>query len=208
MYNQFQIDMLKKISDKIKSETSITQISPCSGSTFHDGKNCFYFAVKISLGDVINDEEKYLLNALSINPNKDVINFTLWSDDNNELKAGSILFWSINMDSFREDSNYMSWKKEVILVADDDYISALNEIVNTIVVSVKKADQLLNDENLLELKKIMSEKVEQFRLLEEAYHEFQQKYLKERATHEQSFDELKRKYSELFKKKLRMLNDF
>jgi hypothetical protein len=198
--------MLKKISDKIKSETPITQISPCSGSTFQDGKNCFYFAVKISLGDVINDDK--ILNLLSINPKKDVINFTLWSDDNNELKAGSILFWSINMDSFREDSNYMSWKKEVILVADDDYISALNEIVKTIVDSVKKADQLFNDENLLELKKIMSEKVEQFRLFEESYHEFQQKYLQERATYKQSFDELKRKYSELFKKKLRMINDF
>ena len=206
MYNQFQIDMLKKISDKIKSETPITQISPCSGSTFHDGRNCFYFAVKISLGDVINDDK--ILNLLSINPKKDVINFTLWSDDNNELKAGSILFWSINMDSFREDSNYMSWKKEVILVADDDFISALNEIVKTIVDSVKKADQLLNDENLLELKKIMSEKVEQFRLFEASYCEFQQKYLQERDAHKQSFDELKRKYSELFKKKLRMLNDF
>ena len=206
MYNQFQIDMLKKISDKIKSETPITQISPCSGSTFHNGKNCFYFAVKISLGDVINDDK--ILNLLSINPKKDVINFTLWSDDNNELKAGSILFWSINMDSFREDSNYMSWKKEVILVADDDYISALNEIVETIVDSVKKADQLFNDENLLKLKKIMGEKVEQFRLLEEAYHEFQQKYFQERAIHEKSFAALKSKYSELFKKKIRIIKDF
>ena len=113
MYNQFQIDMLKKISDKIKSETPITQISPCSGSTFHNGKNCFYFAVKISLGDVINDDK--ILNLLSINPKKDVISFTLWSDDNNSLQAGSIHFWYINMDSFREDSNYMSWKKDVII---------------------------------------------------------------------------------------------
>ena len=208
MYNQFQIDMLKKISDKIKSETPITQISPCSGSTFHNGKNCFYFAVKISLGDLINDEEKYLLNALSINPHKDVINFTLWSDDNNTLQAGSILFWSIDMDSFREDSNYMTWKKEVILVANDDYISALNEIVKMIVDSVKKADMLLNDENLLELKKIISEKVEQFRLLEEAYHEFQQKYKQERETYNDTLTELKRKYGEIFRKRLRMIKDF